>query len=104
MVVAFKVTNRYLFGSPWIPELLFVVGKLDSNVLAAHHRERQEQHRSNQALYDISEDEKRWNRRRFEQREDAAREVTHLVKDVQPWRFKNMGVEAIGFVAQLLGI
>ena len=43
-----KVTTRYLFSSPWIPELLFVVGRLDQAVLDMFSRERVEVCRSNQ--------------------------------------------------------
>ena len=49
MVVTFphpEVTSRYLFGSPWNPELMFVVGKLDPEVLRLYHQERQEAYRS----------------------------------------------------------
>ena len=49
-----QVMNRYLFGSPRIPELLFVVGRLDQAVLDAYSQEREEAYRSNQALYQIS--------------------------------------------------
>ena len=60
MVVTFPhpdVTSRYLFGSPWIPELMFVVGKLDPEVLRLYHQERQEAYMSNQALYNMTCDE-----------------------------------------------
>ena len=62
MVVTFphpEVTSRYLFGSPWIPELMFVVGKLDPEVLRLYHQERQEAYMSNQALYNMAYEEKK---------------------------------------------
>ena len=61
MVVTFphpEVTSRYLFGSPWIPELMFVVGKLTPEVLRLYHQERQEAYMSNQVLYNMTEDDK----------------------------------------------
>ena len=61
MVVTFphpEVTSRYFFGSPWIPELMFVAGKLDPEVLRLYHQERQEAHMNNQALYTMTYEEK----------------------------------------------
>ena len=56
-----KDTNQYLFGSPWIPELLFVVGRLDQAVLDTFSREREEASRSNKALRRISKFERERN-------------------------------------------
>ena len=89
------------FGSPWIPELLFVVGKLNEAVLDTHSREREEAYRSNRALYQISHYEKRWNSDRFRQREQAAAEVRGMANEVKRvWKFENVGVGAEGMARE----
>ena len=81
MVVTFPhpdVTSRYLFGSPWIPELMFVVGKLDPEVLRLYHQERQEAYMSNQALYNMTYEETTGIK-------DAAESGRRLPRRSEPW-------------------
>ena len=81
MVVTFphpEVTSRYLFGSPWIPELMFVVGKLDPEVLRLYHQERQEAYMSNQALYNMAYEENNGIK-------DVAESGRRLPRRSEPW-------------------
>ena len=104
MVVTFphpEVTSRYLFGSPWIPELMFVVGKLDPEVLRLYHQERQEAYMSNQALYNMTYDEKNWHKGRCREREETAKEVRVLVYRLKKhYKFQNVGIDAVSLVPQ----
>ena len=105
MVVTFphpEVTSRYLFGSPWIPELMFVVGKLTPEVLELYHRERQEAYMSNQALYNMSSEEKAWHQNRCRAREESANSVKALATQLKrDYNFQNVGVEAVSLVLLL---
>ena len=104
MVVTFphpEVTRRYLFGSPWIPELMFVVGKLDPEVLRLYHQERQEAYMSNQALYNMADEEKHDIKQRCREREETATEVRALAHHVKnDYKFQSVGIEAVSLVPQ----
>ena len=104
MVVTFphpEVTSRYLFGSPWIPELMFVVGKLDPEVLRLYRQERQEAYMSNQALYNMTSEEKAWHQKRCREREESAKEVKALATHLRYYNFRNVGIEAVSLVLLL---
>ena len=104
MVVTFphpEVTSRYLFGSPWIPELMFVVGKLDPEVLRLYHQERQEAYMSNQALYNMTYEENTLHKGRCREREETAKEVRALAHRLKNnYKFQNVGIEAVSLVPQ----
>ena len=91
-----KVICRYLFGSPWIPDLFFVMGKLNAEILEAFMHEREVAYRSNQALYQICQEDKDWNIERFYRRESTATKVRNSATRLKEWHVENVSIMAEG--------